>query len=125
MANTYEEKTATGVKLVQEGYESIDTKNTPSIVVPTVYDAGAGALPITGSIIALETGGAEALTLADGSEGQELTIIMTVDGGAGTVTPANFGNGTTLTFDDAGDNAVLKFVDGNWWTIGTPTATVA
>ena len=89
------------------------------------YSAGAGALPITKDVIFLTTGGAEALTLADGVIGQRLKIIMVSDGGAGTLTPANFGNGTTITFDDDGDSVELIFDGTNWWTVGTPTATVA
>ena len=89
------------------------------------YDSGAGALPITKSVIALTTGGAEALTLADGVEGQRLTIVMVSDGGAGTLTPANLGNGSTLTFDDDGDSVELIFLGTSWWAIGTPTATLA
>jgi len=88
------------------------------------YDSGAGALPIDKPVIALTTGGAEALTLADGVEGQILIIKMVVDGGDGTVTPANFGDGTTLTFDNT-DSATLIFLGSSWWVVGTPTATVA
>jgi hypothetical protein len=89
------------------------------------YSAGAGALPLTAKTIFLTTGGAEALTLADGVAGQELNIVMVVDGGDGTLTPANYLNGTTLTFDDAGDSAKLVFDGTNWCNVGTPTATVA
>jgi len=89
------------------------------------YDDGAGALPLTARNIYLTTGGAEALTLADGIEGQRLTIVMVVDGGAGTLTPANYLNGTTLRFDDVGDSAELVFLNGSWSNVGTPTATVA
>ena len=88
------------------------------------YAAGAGALPITHSVIALTTGGAEALTLADGVEGQRLIIKMVSDGGDGTVTPANLLDGATLTFDNT-DNAELIFLGAAWSLIGTPTATLA
>jgi len=91
----------------------------------TDYSAGAGALPLTTDIIFLTTGGAEALTLADGVAGQSLIIVMVSDGGDGTVTPANYLNGTTLTFDDVGDSAHLVFDGTNWCNVGTPTATVA
>lgn len=90
-----------------------------------VYNSGAGALPIDKDVVLLETGGAEALTLADGVAGQQLIIIMTVDGGDGTLTPANYLNGTTITFDDTGDSVHLIFNGTNWCNVGTPTATVA
>jgi len=89
------------------------------------YSAGAGALPIDKDVIFLTTGGAEALTLADGVAGQKLKIVMVSDGGDGTVTPANLGNGATLTFDDDGDSADLIFDGTSWWLVGTPTATLA
>jgi len=49
---------------------------------------------------------------------------MKTDGGVGTLTPTNLGNGTTITFDDAGDLAHLLFSDGSWWMIAG-TATLA
>ena len=90
----------------------------------TAYSAGAGALPVTTDCIFLTTGGAEALTLADGVIGQKLTIIMVSDGGDGTVTPNAFGNGTTITFDN-NDSVVLRFDGTSWWVVGTTTAAVA
>ena len=88
------------------------------------YSAGAGALPITKPVIALTTGGAEALTLPDGVEGQRLTIKMVSDGGDGTVTPTNLLDGATLTFDNT-DVAELIFLGTSWALVGTPTATLA
>ena len=88
------------------------------------YSAGAGALPLTARTIALTTGGAEALTLADGVEGQRLTIKMVVDGGDGTLTPANLLDGATLTFDNF-DSVELIFLGASWAIIGTQTAALA
>ena len=65
-----------------------------------------------------------ALTLADGNEGQEKFIVMKTDLGAGTLTPSNLGNGTTITFDDVGDSAFLKITNGSWHFMGG-TATLA
>ena len=116
-------------KLICEGTVNLEdaTLTMPNIIPASVnnYSAGAGALPIDKEVIFLTTGGAEALTLADGVAGQELKIIMVSDGGDGTLTPANYGNGTTLTFDADGESAHLIFDGTNWWNIGTPTATVA
>ena len=77
--------------------------------------SGAGAIPITHDVVKLTTTGANALTLADGSEGQELTVIMITDGGDGTLTPAHFGNGSTATFNDAGDSLTLIFTNSKWY----------
>jgi hypothetical protein len=84
--------------------------------------SGAGAIDVTSRITEITTTGANALTLADGVEGQRKTLIMVVDGGAGTLTPTNLGAGTTITFDDVGDTAELVFTAGEWWMIsGTAT----
>lgn len=85
---------------------------------------GAGAVNVTTSITWLVTNAANALTLADGAEGQVKYIIMKTDGGDGTLTPSHFGNGSTITFNDAGDSANLLFTNGNWYFMGG-TATVA
>ncbi len=78
---------------------------------------GAGAVSVNTAITWLVTTGADALTLADGVEGQEKKIIMKTDGGDGTLTPANFANGSTLTFDNA-DTADLLFTNGSWHSMG-------
>ena len=83
---------------------------------------GAGAVNITTSITHLVTTGADALTLADGAEGQIKYIVMKTHGGNGTLTPAHFANGTTLTFDAVGDSVMLLFTNGSWhWTGGQAT----
>lgn len=65
------------------------------------------------------TGAAQAVTLADGSEGQVKTIIHAVDGGSIAITPANYGGVTsaTITLVAAGDSVTFKFVKGNWWGV--------
>jgi hypothetical protein len=91
------------------------------------YEAfsGAGALSVNKLISQITTTGADALTLADGRYAGQLKVIkMVVDGGAGTLTPANLFGGTTLTFDDVGDYALLYF-DGTEWQVIAATATLA
>ncbi len=74
----------------------------------------------------ISTTGADLLTLADGREGQEITIMLVTDGGSVALTPATFANGTTLTFATINFNVVLRFsATGGWHTVGTPTAVVA
>lgn len=91
--------------------------------------SGSGALGAvslnTETTIVSTVGGAATGTLADGTEGQKKIIIMAVDGGDYVLTPANYGNGSTLTFSAVGNSAVLIFSTGNWWLVGTPTATSA
>jgi len=86
--------------------------------------SGAGAIDILNDVTLVTTTAADALTLADGAEGQKKLVIMIVDGGAGTLTPSHLGNGTTITFDDVGDCAELLFVNSAWYMIGG-TATLA
>ncbi len=85
---------------------------------------GAGAVNLTTSTTWIVTTGADALTLADGVEGQRKFIIMKTDGGDGTLTPTTLGNGTTITFDDVGDSANLLFTNSAWYFMGG-TATLA
>jgi len=79
--------------------------------------SGAGAIDVTSDVTLITTTAADALTLADGAEGQRKLLIMVTDGGDGTLTPANLGNGTTITFDNT-DVAELIFVNGSWHMIG-------
>jgi hypothetical protein len=87
--------------------------------------SGAGAINLTTPLTRLVTTGANALTLADGSEGQLKAIVMLTDGGDGTLTPTNFGNGTTITFNDVGDSVLLVFLGTDWWIVSNNGCTVA
>jgi hypothetical protein len=85
-----------------------------------------GAIPITTlfSIVGRDGTAEVALTLANGAAGQ-MKIIKRNDGTkAVVVTPANFKNGTTLTFDGNQETAVLVS-DGSSWHSVYVTATVA
>lgn len=75
--------------------------------------SGAGAVNTIDLITELTTTGADALTLGDGVNGQIKIIKMISDGGDGTLTPTNFLDGATLTFDNT-DYAVLYFSNGTW-----------
>ena len=86
--------------------------------------SGAGAVNLTTTVTHVATTGANALTLADGTNGQVKYIVMTVDNGDGTLTPTNLLNGTTITFDDVGDSAHLLFTNSQWVFMGG-TATLA
>lgn len=89
-------------------------------LIASVQDLeGAGAVNVTTLVTKVTTTGADALTLADGAEGQIKHIVMVADGGDGTLTPTNFGNGSTITFADAGDAVTLAFLDSNWWVMGS------
>jgi len=81
---------------------------------------GAGAVSLVTYVTYVVTTGTDALTLADGSEGQHKYLIMKTDGGVGTLTPTNASGFSTITFNDVGDSVHLLFTDGNWhWLGGT------
>lgn len=80
------------------------------------------AIPVTHAVVVKTTGAdGEALTLADGTPGQLLTITLGTDGGGdGTLTPTTKTGYATIVFADAGDTATLKFVDSTvgWVIVG-------
>jgi hypothetical protein len=69
------------------------------------------------------TGGSQAFSLADGVEGQIKIISMKTDGGSGIVTPANFVNGTNITFDDVQDTVTLLYQSTGWVALARQNAT--
>jgi hypothetical protein len=75
---------------------------------------------------AIVTTGAQAFSLANGSNGQLKTISMVTDGGDATLTPATLAGGTTITFNDVGDSVVLIYnTTGGWAVLSNNGATVA
>lgn len=87
---------------------------------------GAGAINPDTLVTAVVTTGADALTLADGEvPGQVKVIYMKTDGGDGTLTPATFIGGTTITFDAVGDTVTLLWQTEGWYVIGINGAVVA
>ena len=88
--------------------------------------SGAGAVDVTSLITQVTTTGAQALTLANGTNGQLKIITMVADGGDGTLTPATFANGSTITFNDVGDSAILVYnTTGGWAVVGSTGVTIA
>lgn len=79
--------------------------------------SGAGAVNITSFSTNWTTTGADAGTLANGTTvGQQKIITLVVDGGDGTLTPANLKDGTTITFSNVGDRVRLVW-DGAEWVV--------
>ena len=87
---------------------------------------GAGAVDITSQITHFTDTGTNALTLADGANGQTKIICqIATAGGAGTLTPSNLAGGTNITFNAVGENAQLLFTNSSWHVIGISGATIA
>jgi hypothetical protein len=91
--------------------------------------SGPGAVNITSLATAFtSTAAGNALTLADGAQGQLKTIIYVAEaagGDTGVLTPANLGSATTITFNAVGDSVTLQFADTDWWVVGFRGAVVA
>jgi hypothetical protein len=91
--------------------------------------SGPGAVNITSLATAFtSTAAGNALTLADGAQGQIKTIIYVAEaagGDTGVLTPANLGSGTTVTFNAVGDAATIQFAGTDWWVVGLRGAVVA
>ena len=83
------------------------------------------AIPITASIVHKTTGGdAEALTVAAGTQGQLLMIVLITDGGGTGTIAASSTVADTIAFADAEDTAQLLFTNIKWDFMGG-TATVS
>lgn len=98
--------TRTSGKIIQDG---------------TTTSSGAGAVGITGSIHEITTTGTgDALSLANGTEGQRIVIVYVAEG-AGTdtavITPTSMAGGTTVTFSVIGQRADGVFTAGKWFFI--------
>jgi hypothetical protein len=91
--------------------------------------SGAGAVNITQPVTKFtSTATGNALTLADGVEGQLKTIVYVAEaagGDTGVLTPTNLGAGTTITFNAVGDACVLQFLGTDWWAISLRGAVLA
>ena len=72
----------------------------------------------------ITTGSSQAFSLANGVEGQIKIISMVTDGGSGTVTPASFVNGTSITFDDVEDTITLLYQSTGWVVLARQNAVV-
>lgn len=83
--------------------------------------SGAGAIPITHRVCKITTTGAsQAMTLADGSDGQRLTLLHDVDGGSAIITPTTKTGFGTITLTNVGDNCEVGFYTGRGWVITSP-----
>lgn len=120
-----------------ENLLSYDSTNRESIFTKLAYSGtlrssgtpqtltGAGAVNLTTDTTLLVTTGADALTLANGSEGQIKKVMMKTDGGDGTLTPTNRAGYSSIVFNDVGDTVTLQFQDGKWWIIGSYGVTIS
>jgi len=80
--------------------------------------SGNGAMSVTAYLTNWQTAGADTATLADGTKiGQLKKIIDTGGGGGAVLTPDSLEDGTTITFNAAGEIAVLMWIGTGWKVI--------
>jgi hypothetical protein len=91
--------------------------------------SGAGAVNITQLTTKFtSTAAGNALTLADGVEGQMKVIVYVAEaagGDTGILTPTNLGAGTTITFNTVGDACILQYLGTDWWAVSLRGAVLA
>jgi hypothetical protein len=91
--------------------------------------SGAGAVNLTTYTTAFtSTAAGNALTLADGAQGQIKNIVYVAEaagGDTGVLTPTNLGAGTTITFNAVGDSCQLQYIGTDWWAVSLRGAVLA
>ena len=82
--------------------------------------SAAGAIPLTKPVVLLTIADTKAYTLADGVDGQIITIIVVATSGTpdGTLTPASRNGYASVDLDAAGETVTLMFHGGAWNVIG-------
>ena len=98
-----------------DGAATFEAGATGRFIGTAVTQTGAGAVSTLFTIVRIVSTGANALTLANGTGGQEVTFVMITDGGDAILTPANKVGFSTITFNDVGDTATLVFTNSNWY----------
>jgi len=134
--------TGAGAKFINDGtnwrtsnntQKAIDTAIATSTASDTAFStlSGPGAIPLTQYRHRFtSTGTADALTLANGTNGQKILIHYVAEGASGdsaVLTPANLFAYTTITFNDLGDSVELMYdsTSAAWLIINVFNATIA
>ena len=105
-------------------YTEMDANFTHADLYKSVQNiTGPGAISLTESVTLITTTGADAYTLADGTEGQVKIISMLVDGGDAIVTPDNFVGYTSVTLNNVKDNFTLLYQSTGWVITALQAAT--
>jgi len=92
--------------------------NGPMAITNPQALSGAGAVNLSTTVTKFtSTGAAQALTLADGTDGQIKVIVHVAAGGTGILTPTTKSGFTTITFTSVGDNVTLQFATTVGWFV--------
>ncbi len=96
--------------------QSVVFAHCPLATDRSTSSTGPAAIPVTSCYHEITTTGADALTLADGTPGQHIVIVMVVDGGNATLTPDTFASAPdVLSFTSVGDACHLMFTATAGW----------
>lgn len=107
--------TITGAASVSGALTVGSLVNSGGLTGSTQALSGAGAVNLTTTTTKVTSTGANALTLADGTDGQIKFIVMVVDGGDATLTPTTKTGFSTIVFNDIGDGVGLVFTTTTGW----------
>jgi hypothetical protein len=111
------------------GLTTVGALNFTGIVKDTATPqtlTGVGLVSLTtNTTLLVTTANNDAVSLANGAEGQYKEVIMKTNGGNGILIPATRNGYATITFTAVGQSCTLKFQDGKWNIISVFGATVA
>lgn len=119
---TFTDLTATTSTITTDNVTTLNVRKV--LLTNKTASSGPGAIPVTSSLHEITTTGVgNALTLANSTDGHQLTIIYVAEsGGADTaiLTPTTLaGANTTITFNAVGDSADLIYSsNGGWYFLG-------
>jgi len=108
---------------------SIQPKGTGSVInkkvaITSNTQTAGGAISTTAGYVIFNSGSALAATLADGTQTGEMKVLTNKGAGIATITPANFGPGSTVALDQ-NDGVTLIWDAANWQIVGEYGATIA
>lgn len=94
--------------------------NYPIYTTETIAAGGTTtALSLTKTVHYIDAdAGGDIFTLAAGTEGQTMYILMKSSTGTATITPSALAGGTSVTFNAVGDSVVLQYMDSKWFIVG-------
>jgi hypothetical protein len=93
---------------------------------PDTIQSGAASISTAITYLSNITTGLTTVTLPDGIQGQEKTILCTVrDSHDIELVPTNFANGLRITFGAVGHTCKLKFMNSEWCVLSLYGATIS
>ena len=110
--------TAAGLSVSGTLFTTGTTTFSAALILGVQSLTGAGAVDVVTPVTKLTTSGvAQALTLANGTNGQRKTIQHVVDGGSAVLTPTTKTGFTMITFTNVGESVTLIFHATQGWVI--------